>query len=208
MLILRGQKIILWLCVEILLQFCCARIEYHALLQKRYSFFWMVCKTERFHGDMFECIPKWPSPPEARPWACVYHDLILFIWFRNRAEGITIFAYLLLAKSARQNLDLPFFFRYKHIPSLKNLPSPAPNEYLPYWVQGNFAALFVLNFCFREFLLSAFANRFELRYEPKQLMLLHYKLWLCCVVISLKRWSSFTSVRKNETNVISQIWIQ
>ena len=30
-----------------------------------------------------------------------------------------------------RTLDLPFFFRYKHIPSLKNLPSPAPNESLP-----------------------------------------------------------------------------
>ena len=30
-------------------------------------------------------------------------------------------------------LDLPIFFRYKHIISLKNLPSPAPNESLPIW---------------------------------------------------------------------------
>ena len=74
-----------------------------------------------------------------------------------------------------RTLDLPIFFRYKHITSLKNLPSPAPNESLPYWFQGNFAASFVLKFCLREFLLSAFANRFELRCEPKQLMLLYYK---------------------------------
>ena len=47
-----------------------------------------------------------------------------------------------------RTLDLSIFFRYKHITSLKNLPSPAPNESLPYWFQGNFAALFV---CF-EFL--------------------------------------------------------
>ena len=33
-------------------------------------------------------------------------------------------------------------------------------------------ATYVLNFWLREFLLSAFANRFELRCEPKQLMLL------------------------------------
>ena len=38
---------------------------------------------------------------------------------------------------------------------------------LPYWFQGNFAASSVLNFCLREFLLSAFANCFELRCEPK-----------------------------------------
>ena len=60
-----------------------------------------------------------------------------------------------------RTLDLPFFSRYKHIFSLKNLPSPAPNESLPYWFHGNFAASFVLNFCLREFLLSADANRFN-----------------------------------------------
>ena len=38
---------------------------------------------------------------------------------------------------------------------------------LPHWFEGNFAASFVLNFCLREFLLSAFANRFELRCETK-----------------------------------------
>ena len=76
-----------------------------------------------------------------------------------------------------RTLALPFFFRYKHIPSLKNLPSPAPNESLPYWFQGNFAASFVLKFCLREFLLSVFANRFDLmRCEPKRLMLLYYKI--------------------------------
>ena len=71
-----------------------------------------------------------------------------------------------------RTLDLPIFFRYKHITSLKNLPTPTPNKSLPYWFQGNFAASSVLNFCLREFLLSAFTNRFELRCEPKRLMLL------------------------------------
>ena len=90
-----------------------------------------------------------------------------------------------VSESNKQNprdrtLDLPFFFCYKHIPSLKNLPSPAPNESSPYWFQGNFAASFVFNFCLREFLLSAFANRFELRCEPKRLMLLYYKICPCC----------------------------
>ena len=78
-----------------------------------------------------------------------------------------------------RTLDLPFLFRYKHIPSLKNLPSPALSESLPYWLQGNFAASFVLKFCLREFILSAFANRFELRCEPKRLMLLYYKISPC-----------------------------
>ena len=30
------------------------------------------------------------------------------------------------------NIDLPFFFRYGHITSLSNVPSPAPSESLPY----------------------------------------------------------------------------
>ena len=78
-----------------------------------------------------------------------------------------------------RTLDLSIFFRYKNIPFLKNLPLPAPNESLPYWFQGNFAASFVFNFCLMEFLLSAFANRFELRCEPKRLMLLYYKICPC-----------------------------
>ena len=88
------------------------------------------------------------------------------------------------SESNKQNprdstLYLPIFFRYKHITSLRNLPSPAPNESLPYWFQGNFAASFVLNFCLREFLLSTDANLFELRCEPKHLMLLYYKICPC-----------------------------
>ena len=46
-----------------------------------------------------------------------------------------------------RTLDLPFCFRHKHIPSFKNLPSPATNESSPYWFQSNFAASFVLNSC-------------------------------------------------------------
>ena len=93
-------------------------------------------------------------------------------------------ALCLVSESNKQNprdrtLDLPFFFRYKCIPSLKNLPSPAPNDSSPYWLQGNFAAPFVFNFCLREFLLSALVNRFELRCEPKRLMLLYYKICPC-----------------------------
>ena len=62
------------------------------------------------------------------------------------------------SKSRKQNLrdrtlDLPFFFRLKHITSLKGLPLPALSESLPYWFQGNFAATFVLNFWLRKFLL-------------------------------------------------------
>ena len=46
---------------------------------------------------------------------------------------------------------------------------------LPYWFQGNSAAMCVLIYWLRGFLLSTFANRFELRCEPKQMMLLYYK---------------------------------
>ena len=78
-----------------------------------------------------------------------------------------------------KTMHFPFFFRYKHINSLKSLPLLTPSESLPYWFQGNFGATFVLNFCLREFLLSAFANRFESRCEPKRLMLLQYKICPC-----------------------------
>ena len=65
-----------------------------------------------------------------------------------------------------RTLDLLFFFRSKHITSHENVHSPASSASCPYWFEGNFAATFVLNYCFREFLLSAFANRFEFRCEP------------------------------------------
>ena len=79
-----------------------------------------------------------------------------------------------------RTLDLPFFFCYKHITSLKSLLSRAPSESLLYWFQCNFAAMFDLNYWLREFPLSVFANCFELRCEPQQLMLLYYKICPCC----------------------------
>ena len=59
-------------------------------------------------------------------------------------------------ESSKQNpphrtLGLPFFSYYEHITCLKNLPSPAASESLPYWFQGSFAAMFVLNYWLREF---------------------------------------------------------
>ena len=93
-------------------------------------------------------------------------------------------------------LDLSIFFRHKHIPSLKNLQSPAPNESSPYWFQGNFAASFVFNFCLREFLLSALVNRFELRCEPKRLMLLYYKICPCCYNSNKSLWYFRMSVSR------------
>ena len=83
------------------------------------------------------------------------------------------------SESGKQNppdrtLDLPFFFRYEDITCFINHLSPAPGESLPYWFQDNFAVMFAW-----KFLLSAIANRFELRCEPKQLMLLYYKICPC-----------------------------
>ena len=45
-----------------------------------------------------------------------------------------------------RTMDLPFFFRYKHLTSLKSVPLLAPIESLPNWFQGNLAAVFVLNY--------------------------------------------------------------
>ena len=81
-----------------------------------------------------------------------------------------------------RTMDLPFFFRYKHITSLKSLPLLALNESLPYWFHGNFAATFVLNFYLKESPLFVFPNRFELRCEAKQLMLLSYKIFSSCIM--------------------------
>ena len=61
-----------------------------------------------------------------------------------------------------RTLDLPFFFRDKHITSLKSHRSLAPGESFPYWFGATFRAMFVLIHWLREFPLSAVANRFEL----------------------------------------------
>ena len=70
-------------------------------------------------------------------------------------------------------LDLLFFFRYKHITSLKSHLPLAKKESLPYWFRGNFAGWFVLIYQLTEFPLSVVTNRFEMRYQLKQLLLLY-----------------------------------
>ena len=67
---------------------------------------------------------------------------------------LNVDSYSLAPETNRPNppdrtIDLPFFFRRKHLTSLNKVPSPAPNESLPYWFQGNFAAVFVLNYWLR-----------------------------------------------------------
>ena len=80
-------------------------------------------------------------------------------------------------------LGLPFFFRLKHIRVSSSFSQKPPfartNGEFAVLLQSNFAASFVLNYRLSEFLLSVFANCFELRWEPKRLMLLCYKICPC-----------------------------
>ena len=115
---------------------------------------------------------------------------------KSRAEGIqflhihcsNVISYSPAPESNRQNrpdraMDLPFFFRHKHITFLTKTPFSHTKRELPYWFQGNFVAMFVLNYWLREFHLSAFANRFELRCEPKQLKLSYCKICPCYMMV-------------------------
>ena len=63
--------------------------------------------------------------------------------------------------------DLPFFFRYKHIISLKNHLSLAQGKSLLYWFRDNFCGRICFDFPVIEFSLSAVANRFELRCQSR-----------------------------------------
>ena len=45
-------------------------------------------------------------------------------------------------------LDLPIYLRYKHTASLKDVPSPARNESLPYWFSGQLRGFFSFGFMF------------------------------------------------------------
>ena len=60
-------------------------------------------------------------------------------------------------------LHSPFFFRYKHITSLKSICRLHKARVCPTGFGASFAAMFVLNYWLREFPLSVVANRFELR---------------------------------------------
>ena len=87
-------------------------------------------------------------------------------------------------ESTKQNprdstLDLPFFFCYKLLTSLKVSLRPHQTRVFRTGFRATYAVVFVLIYWLREFLLSAFTNRFELRCEPKQLMLLYYKICPC-----------------------------
>ena len=117
-------------------------------------------------------------PPE------IQKSLRNFEGFQKSGKSRTLFwlvihpSFCSASESSNQNLpdrtlDLPIFFHYKHITSLKIFPSPAPSESLPYWFQRNFLAMFVLSYWLSEFRLSEITNRFELRCKPKQLMLIY-----------------------------------
>ena len=98
-------------------------------------------------------------------------------------------------------LDLPFFFRYKHITSLKTTFRLHKARACPAGFRATSAAVFVLIYWLREFHLSAFANRFELRCEPKQLMLLYYKICPCYVTeTAFTRYRNILKTVKNVTD--------
>ena len=63
---------------------------------------------------------------------------------------------------------------------------------------------FVLNFCLREFPLSAVANLFEFRCQQKQLLLLSYKICPCCLYQlpgALKKVYAFGGLWNNQRNL-------
>ena len=95
------------------------------------------------------------------------------------AQMSTVTPQLLSQIDKIRQTELWIYPPHKDMTSLKKVPSPALSKSLPYWFLGNFAAMFVLNYWLREFPLSAIANRFEWRCEPKQLMLLYYKICPC-----------------------------
>ena len=118
-----------------------------------------------------------------------------------------------LLKSRKQNpcdrtLDLPCFFCLKHITSLKTSLRPYQVRVCTSGFGTTFVTVFVLNCWLREFLLSAFANRFELRCEPKQLMLPYYKICPCwlhvfCFFRSSRKFNDAFSSGRREENTFS-----
>ena len=78
-----------------------------------------------------------------------------------------------------RTMDLPFFFRYKQITSLKKGPFARTNREFAMLVSGQLCSCCCFELLVERISLSAFANRFELRCEPKELMLLYYKICPC-----------------------------
>ena len=76
-------------------------------------------------------------------------------------------------------LDLPFCFRYKHKMFLINHLSLAQGESLADSFRANFWGCACFDLLVEEFPLSAVADRFELRCQLKQLLLLNYKMCPC-----------------------------
>ena len=79
-------------------------------------------------------------------------------------------AFCLASESNKQNtrdrtLDLPSFFLYTHITSLKNRFRLHKARVCPAGLGATFAVVFVLIYMLREFPLSAVTSRFELRYQ-------------------------------------------
>ena len=79
-----------------------------------------------------------------------------------------------------RTLDVFFFYRYKNRTSLKTTFCLLNLRIRPTGFEATFATVFVLIYWLREFPLSAVTNRFELRCQLKQLLLLSCKTFLCC----------------------------
>ena len=78
-----------------------------------------------------------------------------------------------------RTLNLPSFFRYKHIALLKTTFRLDKVRVFATGFEATFTALFVFIYWLREIPLSAVTNLSELRYQLKQLLLLYYKIWPC-----------------------------
>ena len=91
-------------------------------------------------------------------------------------------AFCSASESSKQNprdrtLDLPFFFHYKHMNSLKrHLPIAQGETFLP---PGQFCGRVCFGLLVEGVSLSTVTNRFELTYELKKLLLLYCKVCPC-----------------------------
>ena len=82
-----------------------------------------------------------------------------------------------IRQTERQIYPPSFVISTQHL--LKTSHRPHTKREFAVLVSGQFSGYIFLNYWLREIPLSAFADRFELRSEPKQLMLLFYKICLC-----------------------------
>ena len=82
-----------------------------------------------------------------------------------------------------RDLDLPIFFHYKHITSLKNHISCAQGQSLSYWSRGNFCDCVCFDLPGERISLVCSPNHFELICQLKKLLLMCYKICPSCINI-------------------------